>query len=375
MKSVLLSAALAILVHQVAAGTTQAGLDWLAENAKKEGVVTRPSGLQYRVLRAVESGISPNASSPCECHYQGTLIDGTVFDSSYARGNPTTFAPNQVVAGWTEAMQLMKEGEKWELFLPSELAYGDSARGAHITAGAVLVFQLEILKVNQGNWYDWLMKPHFLMVGMFLLFKLYSSGMFGGSGAPKGAKVVSLEDASKEAGPTVFFDVSIGDEPPARIEFTLFSKIVPKTAENFRALCTGEKGEGKSGKQLHYKGSTFHRVIPGFMLQGGDFTHGSGRGGESIYGTKFEDEFENGYIQHSEPFLLSMANAGPNTNGSQFFVTVARTGHLDGKHVVFGQVTGGQEVVRAIEKVGSGSGGTAQTVKIVDCGEMKPKDA
>merc|ERR1711953_688798 len=112
--------------------------------------------------------------------------------------------------------------------------------------------------------------------------------------------------------------------------------------------CTGEAGTGSSGKPLHFKGCTFHRVIPGFMCQGGDFTHGNGVGGESIYGTTFRDEFEHGVIRHSQPMLLSMANAGPNTNGSQFFLTTAVTPHLDGKHVVFGRVAKGEDVVKQI---------------------------
>merc|ERR1712087_949239 len=153
-----------------------------------------------------------------------------------------------------------------------------------------------------------------------------------------------------------------------RIVMELKADVAPKTAENFRALCTGEKGTGKSGKPLHFKGSAFHRVIPDFMCQGGDFTAGNGTGGESIYGAKFPDE--NFSLKHTGPGILPMANAGPNTNGSQFFLCTAKTDWLDGKHVVFGKVTDDTfSVVKEIEKVGSSSGKTAKKVIIADCGE------
>ncbi|MFQ4137919.1 peptidylprolyl isomerase [Nodosilinea sp. PGN35] len=168
--------------------------------------------------------------------------------------------------------------------------------------------------------------------------------------------------------PRVFFDITIGGTPVGRIVMELRADVAPKTAENFRALCTGEKGMGTSGVPLHFKGSSFHRIIPEFMCQGGDFTRGNGTGGESIYGMKFADE--NFTLKHTTPGLLSMANAGPNTNGSQFFLTTVATPWLDGKHVVFGSVVEGMDVVSAMEQVGSRSGQTSEPVVIADCGQL-----
>ena len=167
--------------------------------------------------------------------------------------------------------------------------------------------------------------------------------------------------AKRIAKPRVYLDIDIGGASAGRVVIELHSDIVPRTVDNFRALCTGEKGFG-------YKGSPFHRIIPQFMCQGGDFTNRNGTGGRSIYGNKFDDEsFQ---LKHTRAGVVSMANSGPNTNGSQFFICLGKTNWLDGKHVVFGHVIDGMGVVKKMEDVGTQSGKTSRPVIITDCGEI-----
>jgi peptidylprolyl isomerase len=267
----------------------------------------------------------------------------------------------------------MREGDQWELTIPPELGYGARGAGGKIPGNSVLIFKLELLRVKKAGPLAWLLDPAAIaglaVAGTLLYVGWQALGPAGG-GAARGP-TLSPADAARADDPRVFLDVEIGGARAGRVELQLFASVCPRTVENFRALCTGERGASAvSGKALTFEGSTFHRVIPGFMCQGGDFTRGDGTGGESIYGARFDDEWEGGVVRHSEPLLLSMANAGRNTNGSQFFLTVAPTPHLDGRHVVFGRVVGGERVVRAIEAVGTGSGKTSKSVRIAKSGQL-----
>lgn len=375
--------------------STPEGDEYLRSNAKKRGVKITESGMQYRVVKAgSKAGLSPNETSTCHVHYKGSLISGQEFDSSYKRGKPTSFRPKDVIKGWNEALRMMKEGDKWELVLPPSLAYGNRKAGKHITPDSVLLFEMELVRVDpdaDGGFLSGLLDvippslkslPTFVyFLVAYLIYTIISGA--GWTSAAKNLKKVALKEVQGNIGNRkVFMDIAIsgiaGSAPfQERIEIELFSSLVPKTSTNFLYLCTGERGNSSSsGKPLHFLNSFFHRVIPGFMAQGGDFDRGNGTGGESVYGAKFADEFELGYVGHTEPYLLSMANAGPNTNGSQFFITFRATPHLDGKHVVFGKVVSGQHFIKTIEKYGTSTGKPKAVIQINGCGELKatPKE-
>lgn len=302
-----------------------------------------------------------------EIHYVGTLeSDGSQFDSSRDRGQPLGFTvgQGQMIKGFDDGVLGMKIGEQKTLILPPALAYGD-------------VSPENILKVPKKDVVDAVGEAE-CVVGAKLMV---------GPGMPATITEITDDEIALDAnhplaGQTLkfevelmeiqrvevkhndrfkcFFEIDIDGEPSGRIVMELRGDVAPKTCENFRALCTGEAGFG-------YEGSPFHRVIPGFMCQGGDFTNQNGTGGKSIFGDKFEDE--NFVLKHEGAGTLSMANAGPNTNGSQFFLCTGETQWLDGKHVVFGKVVEGMDVVSAIEAVGSQSGATSKKVTVRASGE------
>lgn len=185
------------------------------------------------------------------------------------------------------------------------------------------------------------------------------------NGQPDLEPGMPLARATRPSNPRVFLDVEIGGASAGRVVVELFANVVPRTARNFRELATGHNARGAAGP-LRLKGTPFHRIVPGFMVQGGDVTEGDGRGGASIYGPKFEDE--NFVLRHDEPYVLSMANSGPDTNNSQFFITVAKAPWLDGRHVVFGRVVEGTGVVDKMEVAGGGE--SPSRVVIADCGAV-----
>lgn len=350
---------------------------FIEQYMKQTDVHVRPSGLRYRILNnGPVDGKSPEKDSACECKYIGKNVWGQVFDTSGKNEKDTAiFYPGEVIKGFGEALMLMKEGDTWEIVLPAEIAYGKVAKGLSIPAGATLIFELELVRVGEPK-KSTIFKREYVMwilaIGYFLYNYYTSQQQVNEMKRRTPIEVETLQGLPGNK--KVFLSIAIDDLLIGDIEIELFPSICPKTVENFRCLCTGEKGMIPSMEiPFHYKGNVFHRIIPNFMCQGGDITRHNGTGGESIYGPSFQDEFENGYISHSVPYLVSMANGGPHTNSSQFFITLDKTKWLDEKHVVFGRVVQGVEVVQQMAATGTSSGKTRVKVVIVDCGEIETK--
>mmetsp|Transcript_32899 Transcript_32899/g.105746 ORF Transcript_32899/g.105746 Transcript_32899/m.105746 type:complete len:344 (+) Transcript_32899:27-1058(+) len=241
---------LPLLVGLLARAAAGSSADWLEDNKRSHpDLVELPTGLQYRVLESgSSSGERPNANSLCECHYEGRLVDGSIFDSSHARGRPATFKPSKVVPGWTLALQMMRPGDKWQLFLPPSLGYGEAGMPPRIPPSAVLIFELELLSVSEEAPMTFLQTAAY---GILTLAFGYAGVAALGLLRKKDTRpTVPLEQARSVSNPAVFLDVSVGGEAPQRVVLELFASVYPKTSENFRALCTGEKGVGKSGRPL-----------------------------------------------------------------------------------------------------------------------------
>jgi len=360
---------------------------WADERRKT--MMRLPSGLEYNVLRMAQSADapSPGLSTPCRCHFRGFLAkDGKQFNSTYPTGS-ILVRPEEAVKGWSEAMQMMRVGDKWELYLPSELACNEKGeRGLDLPADSALLIELQLTEVNvpapKGRDFGVTLRIFLLTVVGLLLTAYHHVDRWDAVKDREVSKVLANRGptvpvamvSGLKANPHVFFDIQADGQPLGRIEFELFATLVPKTVENFRSLTTGEQGDStKSGLRLHYKGSKFFRIVPGFMCQGGDFEKGTGAGGESIYGGKFKDEWEHGVIQHTVPGLLTMASRAEDAkddNGSQFFLTFAPAPFLDNRHVVFGRVVHGMDVLKHIEVLGSKNGRPTKSVVIGECGQL-----
>ena len=275
--------------------------------------------------------------------YETRTLDGTLVGRSYG-GKEETIMIGSVVPAWRMMIHSLQVGDEIDLFSPADLAGKRQD----------VIFDLRIKGVVKATIVDKLIHHQIIVTAVLGLIVYYFLSSLVFRETPKDYKPLPSE--KNPSNPVVVFEVSISKKKSEIIEMELFNEIVPKTVENFKSICDGHKIGS-------YKNTLFHRIIPGFMIQGGDI----GGGGCSIYGKKFEDEWTNGAYRHTEPFLLSMANHGPDTNGSQFFITTEPTRWLDGKHVVFGRVISGQSVVKEIEATGTSGGRPNAPTVITKC--------
>ncbi|KNC86883.1 hypothetical protein SARC_00978 [Sphaeroforma arctica JP610] len=326
--------------------------------------------------RGDEDGNYANIQDSIEAHLIITLSDGSEVVNTRRNGYTTTKAVTSMNDGMTEGLQMMKIGDHFQFFIPSEkrtgASYGDS-----VYPGDVLIYDVEVFDIMEPNYLSWTEDPKKILgVLVFLYFGLK---YFRDDRRKLTLPLVTTDKATAPTNTRVYMDISIGGEAAGRIVFELFNNITPRTATNFRCICTGEKGKSSNGLDLNYKGVEFHQVKPGFLIQGGDISKGK-RMSESIYGGRFKDEWTHGTIQHSKAGLLSMANAGKDTNGSQFFILLGKAEYLDGKHVVFGMVDESDEdickvsydVLDAISAVGAKSGKPKKKVVVESCGVVQP---
>jgi len=343
-------------------------------------VLTDPEGvIIYKRING-HTGIRPTDTSPCSMRYTGfalgiaePFIDTNKMKRVYHK-RPAEVAAVQ--PGLGAVMLLMQEGDQWEIVIPAAHTFAEGVPPPHgVPEGSAIRFEVKMVQVHPAPaWYhnclSWVMANPLLVIAAFYLLKRVADSASGMTNL----KEINLADVEQHTEKIkCYFDVAIGDPSnpsyTGTIVFDLFIHMYPKTVENFKQFCL------KTGAGEGYKGSIFHRIIPGFMCQGGDFLKNNGTGCTSIYNegsrASFDDEWEHGFISHRTPYMLSMANSGANSNGCQFFITTAACTHLDGKHVNFGKVVEGVEVVQKMEECGCSSGSPTDQVTIVACGELK----
>lgn len=343
---------LCILIETLS--TSIEGLKFLTKKAEEEGIIYHPIGFLYQQLESKKpEGKQVEPTSFVSLHFIVKNIEGETLYDSRAVGTPKRMYVQEALKGWAATLPLMKEGDVFELHLPAELGYGEKFAGPLnvIPPGSALTFEIEVLKVKdkkeiKDHIESIIRSPYEVLVGGSILVTIVQWIM-----SYTEDDAVPLKKAMKKENPRVYFVMERDGEVIGRIVIQLFQEIVPKTTENFLRLCVNPKEH-----TLSYVGSKIHRIVPGFVCQGGDIVHHDGSGGESVFGPTFADEWTRGFVRHSKRGILSMVNYGSNTNNSQFFITFGKQRHLDGKNVVFGIVDEGFDVLNEIEKCGTREG-------------------